>query len=250
VPIRGFDELMFLIGEKLHLPDPISELNKTHDERKGEYQRQLEELKTEFTQPGETNVAEAELKELRSVAAAAVERLRILPEHLTDNPASKNLVFRHPNLLQRQSVVFSYAHNRDKTTVKEKAISFAVKMNEALGPVPPCSPEGRMSSRNKSGIVGIYPKRSLAKRNGLYYFSWAAKWKGCPSRGGISWPCIEHTDNGAYILAALSLEMRTTDRDRVEEEYEKIKGTPKSKEILRSRPKIPIEDFFEEFGAD
>ncbi len=251
VPIRGFDEIMFLLWEKMQLPDPIPELQKTHDERKGEYQRQFEELKTEFKQHGETKIAEAELKELRTVAAAADERLaRVLPEHLTDNVSSKCFVFRHPNLLQRKSVVFSYAHNRDKSAVREKAINFAVKMNEALGPVPPRSPVGRMSSRNKSGIVGIYPKRSLAKRNGVYYYSWAARWKGCPKPGGISWPCIEHTDNGAYILAALTHEMRTVDRDRVIEEFEKIKGTPKSKAILRFRTKIPIEDFFENFGAD
>ena len=34
------------------------------------------------------------------------------------------------------------------------------------------------------------------------------------------------------------------------EEYEKVKGTPKSKAILRSRPKIPIEDFFEDFEVN
>jgi hypothetical protein len=251
VPILGFDELMLQVWQKLQLPDPIPELQMTHDKRRGEYQRQFEELNMKLKQHSKTKIVEAELKEVRAVAAAAVERLASnlqehLPGHLTDNVSSKCFVFRHPNLLQRKSVVFSYAHNRDKLTVREKAINFAVKMNDALGPVPPTSPEGRMSSRNKSGIVGIYPKRSLAKRNGLYYFSWAAKWKGCPSRGGISWPCIEHTDNGAYILAALSLEMRTINRDQVIEEYEKVKGTPKSKAILRSRPKIPIEDFWAE----
>jgi hypothetical protein len=251
IPIFGFNELMFQLWEKLQLPDPIPKLQMTHDKRKGEYQRQFEELKEEFKQHGENKVVEAELKELRAAAAAAVKRLtRNLPEHLTDNPASKNLVFRHPNLLRRKSVVFSYAHNQDKQVVREKAINFAVKMNDALGPIPSTSPEGRMSSRNKSGIVGIFPKRALAKRNGLFYYSWTAKWKGCPFRGGISWPCIEHTDNGAYILAALSLEMRTTNRDRIIEEYEKIKGTPKSKELLRFRPKIPIEDFFEGLEAD
>ena len=251
VPILGFDELMLQIGEKLQLPNLVPELQMTHDKRKGEYQRQFEELHKKLKQHGETKIAEAELKEVRAAAAAAVERLaRTLPEHLTDNVSSKCFVFRHPNLFQRKSVVFSYAHNRDKPTVKEKAINFAVKMNDSLGPIPPRSPEGRMSSRNKSGIVGIYPKRSLAKRNGLYYYSWAAKWKGCPSRGGISWPCIEHTDNGAYVLAALSLEMRTINRDRIIEEYEKVKGTPKSKTILRSRPKIPIEDFFENLGPN
>src|SRR5438046_1380970 len=115
---------------------------------------------------------------------------RELPEHLTDNVASKCFVFRHPNLFRRKSVVFSYAHNQDKERVKEKALGYTLKMNEALGPVPPWSPEGRMSSRNRSGIVRINPGRNIAKRNGLPYYFWSARWKGCPQRGGVPWPCL------------------------------------------------------------
>jgi hypothetical protein len=171
---------------------------------------------------------------------------RELPDHLTDNVSSKCLVFRHPNLFHRKSVVFSYAHNKDKRLIKEKAVAFAVKMNEALGPIPPTSPEGRMSSRNRSRIVGVFPRRTLAKRNGLFYFSWTAKWKGCPHKGGVSWPCISHTDNGAYVLAALTLKMRTINRGQVLEEFEKIKKKAEFKKILRLKPKIPIDKFWPE----
>ena len=66
-------------------------------------------------------------------------------------------------------MVFSYARG-DKQAVREKAITFAVKMNDAL-------------------------------------------------------------PNGAYVLAALTRELKTTNRDRVIEEYEKIKGTPKYQQI-------------------
>ena len=169
---------------------------------------------------------------------------RELPEHLTDNVSSKNFVFRHPNLFRRKSVVFSYAHNQDKETIKRKAVSYTEKMNEVLGPVPHLSPEGRMSSRNTSGIVRVHPRRTRAWRNGLFYYSWGATWKGCPNHGGVPWPCLTHTDNGAYVLAALTLAMRTTSRPRVIEEYQKIKDTPKYKAILRFRPKIPIEGFW------
>lgn len=174
------------------------------------------------------------------------ESKRELPEHLTDNVSSKCFVFRHPNLNHRKSVVFSYAHNQDKQIVKEKAVKFTVKLNEALGPVPQLSPEGRMSSRNTSGIVRVNPRRTIAKRNGLPYYAWNTKWKGCPQSGGVSWPCLKHTDNGAYVLAKLILDLRTTNRDRVIEEFEKIKGTAKHKGILRLRPKIPIEQFWPE----
>ena len=171
---------------------------------------------------------------------------RELPEHLAPNVSSKCFVFRHSKYFNNKSVVFSYARGQDYETVRQKAVAFTNKMNKALGPVLHGSPEGRMSSRNRSGIVRINPIRTRAPRNGLYYYSWNTKWKGCPQHGGVSWPCITHTDNGAYVLAALTLELRTTNRDRVIEEYEKIRGTPKRKKILRLRPQIAIENFWPE----
>lgn len=172
---------------------------------------------------------------------------RELPKYLAENKSSKCFVFRHPNRFQRKPVPFSYARGEDRETVKQKAIDYANKMNQALGPVAlRGSPEGRMSSRNKSGIVRINPKKSVAKRNGLSYYFWVAKWKNCPQPGGISWPCKTHTDDGAYVLAYLSLEMRTVSRERVLEECEQIKGKQKWKEILIHRPNFPIEDFWPE----
>jgi len=169
---------------------------------------------------------------------------RELPEHLAENKPSKCFVFRHVKHNNNRSVVISYARGKDYETVRNKAIAFTNRMNKVLGPVLHGSPEGRMSSRNTSGIVRVNPKRTCAPRNGLYYYFWNAKWKGCPKHGGVPWPCLSHTDDGAYVLAALTLELRTVNRDRVIEEYEKIKGTKKSKEILKLRPSIPIEDFW------
>lgn len=171
-------------------------------------------------------------------------RNRELPKYLTDNVSSKCFVYRHPNLFHWKSVVFSYAHNRDKEVIRAKAIKYAIRMNTVLGPPPPKSTEGRMSSRNRSHIVRVYPKRSLAARNGLYYYSWATRWKGCPRSGGVSWPYLTWGDSGAYVLAALTLEMRTVERFRVIEEFEKIKRTAKYKKILRLKPKISIEKFW------
>jgi tetratricopeptide (TPR) repeat protein len=75
VPILGFDELMLQLWEKLQLPSPIPDLQATHDKRKTEFQKQFEELNKKLKAPGETKAAEAELKEVRTAAAAAVERL-------------------------------------------------------------------------------------------------------------------------------------------------------------------------------
>lgn len=171
---------------------------------------------------------------------------RALPTHLTENTSSKCFVFRHPNLFNHRSVVMSYAHGRDREEVRKKAIAYANRMNEALGPIPPKSVEGRMSSRNSSGIVRVNPKKTIAKRNGLPYYSWSTRWKGCPQHGGVAWPCLTHTDNGAYVLAALTLELRSTSRSLVLEKFAKVKGTPKYKAILKLRPKLPIEKFWPE----
>lgn len=169
---------------------------------------------------------------------------RDLPEHLTDNISSKCFVFRHPNLFRRKSIVFSYAHGRDYKTVRQNAVDYANRLNEALGPIPQLSPEGRMSTRNTSGIVRVHPRRTRAPRNDLFYYAWNTKWKGCPQTGGVSWPCLTHTDEGAYVLAALTLELRTVSRERVIEEFQQIKKTSKYREILALRPKIAIEDYW------
>jgi hypothetical protein len=170
------------------------------------------------------------------------ESKRELPDHLTENIPSKCFVFRHPNLSNRKTVPFSYTRGGDREAAKAKAIAFAMKMNVALGPVPPKSVEGRMSSRNNSGIVRVNAKRDL--KRGRFYYCWNVRWKGCPQPGGVSWPCLTHTDDGAYVLAALTLKMRTISRPRVIEEYERIRGTPKAKEILLLRPKVPIEELW------
>jgi Tfp pilus assembly protein PilF len=75
VPILGFDELMLQLWDKLQLPSPIPDLQKTHDKRVLDFQRQFEDLNKKLKQPGASRAAEAELKEVRAAASAAVERL-------------------------------------------------------------------------------------------------------------------------------------------------------------------------------
>jgi tetratricopeptide (TPR) repeat protein len=75
VPILGFDELMLQLWQKLNLSSPLTALQATHDKRKQDFQKQFEELNKKLQQRGNTQVAEADLKEVRVAAAAAVERL-------------------------------------------------------------------------------------------------------------------------------------------------------------------------------
>ncbi len=181
-------------------------------------------------------------KNSRTKGSSMKEAQRTLPEHLTENVPSKCFVFRRQDFFNGKSVLFSYAHGKDRATARIKGVAYTNRMNKALGPAPRRSPEGRMSSRNRSGIVRVNPKRTFPR--GQPYYFWVARWKGCPKHGGIPWPCLTWGDNGAYVMAALSLKMRTVERSRVIEEFEKIKGTPKYREFLRPRPKIPIEKFW------
>jgi tetratricopeptide (TPR) repeat protein len=75
VPIFGFDELMLQLWGKLTLDDPRPELQRTHEKRVVEWQRQFEELNKKIKEPGISPAAEKELKPVREAAAAAVERL-------------------------------------------------------------------------------------------------------------------------------------------------------------------------------
>ncbi len=47
----------------------------THDKRKAEFQKQFEDLNKKLKQPAENKASEAELKQVRTAAAAALERL-------------------------------------------------------------------------------------------------------------------------------------------------------------------------------
>src|ERR1019366_5591165 len=131
------------------------------------------------------------------------ETQRDLPEHLAENIPSKCFVFRRRDFQNNKAVPFSYAHGKDREEVRRKAIAYTNRMNKALGPSPSSSPEGRMSSRNKSGTVCVNPKRTTP--HGQPYYFWVAKWKGCPKHGGLPWPCLTWSDDGAYVLAALTL---------------------------------------------
>jgi hypothetical protein len=164
---------------------------------------------------------------------------RNLPLHLTENTESKCFVFRHQEYKNRKSVVFSYARGKDRVELRNKAIRFTEKMNRKLPNPKPTSVEGRMSSRNTSGEVGVNPAHhTIRKPSGLEYtyFSWRADWVGCPNSGGVAWPCKKHGCSDAYVLAVLTRRMKSTDRLRILEELDNIRGSNHYRSILRQKP--------------
>ena len=75
VPIAGFDELMLQLQEKLQLTSLLPQLQRAHEERVTDYQKQFEKLTTALRKPAENPAAESVRAPARKAAEAAVERL-------------------------------------------------------------------------------------------------------------------------------------------------------------------------------
>ncbi|MBU6198517.1 MAG: hypothetical protein KGI64_08195 [Xanthomonadaceae bacterium] len=92
-----------------------------------------------------------------------------------------------------------------------------------------------MTKRNSSGLVGVHIKRSA--RRGSDHYAWHAFWPGKP--GGISWAVLKYGDAQAFVYAAISRQLETVDRGRVEQEFRRIKGTAGYRKLLAQKAATP-----------
>ena len=109
-------------------------------------------------------------------------------------------------------------------------------LNKTLPTLPPkLISKDRMTSRNHSGVVGVYRSSGIVrKRNGNMYECprWIARWPGCKYRGGLSWSVKQFEEEGAFVLAALSRRRETINRDTILTEFESIAGTKQFKDVV------------------
>lgn len=102
--------------------------------------------------------------------------------------------------------------------------------------LPPEIPrEGRMTKRNRSGVVGVYRSKGIVKRpNGKVYSCprWVARWPKCALSGGLSWSVLQFDEDGAFALAVIGLRMKSVNRDEVLAHFESIIESPEFDEIL------------------
>jgi len=109
-------------------------------------------------------------------------------------------------------------------------------IDEILPKLPPkIRSKGLMTRRNHSGVVGVHWSPGIVrKRNGNVYECprWIGRWVGCPYNGGISWMERQFEHEGAFVLAVLSRQLETVNRDKILTEFDSIHGTKKYKEIV------------------
>ena len=109
------------------------------------------------------------------------------------------------------------------------------KMKRELPPPKPA--KGRMSKRNKSGVVGV--RAFVDKSKGNHYCRWYAKWPGCPNTGGVSFSADILGDDDAFICAYLARTHETVDREWVLKKLNSFRKTKKCKALL----KLKVEEF-------
>jgi hypothetical protein len=96
---------------------------------------------------------------------------------------------------------------------------------------------GRMTKRNSSGVVGIWPRITnfKSKKADIDYCRWYARWPGCPIKGGISFSAEMHGDDEAFAMAYLAREHETVDRDWIMKRFKRFKTTKKYKELIAQK---------------
>jgi len=144
--------------------------------------------------------------------------------------------------IMRDTIMYqkSFSINRFETwEAAEKEGRKWIRKQKKILPPSRMNEEGRMTSNNRSGVVGIYIAKTVRKKpNGkkYEYWKWIARWPDCPVKGGVSWTINEKTsDDDAFALAFLTREMRTADKDAVFSKFKRIRGRKSHLEIMEKK---------------
>ncbi len=124
---------------------------------------------------------------------------------------------------------FGLAKYKTQAAAKKAATAWVNVLRSSLPPSTP--PRNRMTKRNSSGLVGVHIKRSA--RRGSDHYAWHAFWPG--NQSGITWAVLKYGDERAFVCAAISRQLETADRSRVEQEYGRIKGTAGYRKLLAQK---------------
>jgi hypothetical protein len=154
--------------------------------------------------------------------------------NISYNIASKCFTARIMRDGELHSENFSLAKCKSKGAAKKAATAWVNTLKSSLP--PPMTSKNRKTRRNSSGVVGVHIKRSA--RRGMYHYAWHAFWPGRP--GGVCRGILKYGNERAFVCAAISRQLETVDRNRVEQEYLRIKRTPEYRGILRRKQSTPL----------
>ena len=155
--------------------------------------------------------------------------------HLTKNKASKCIMARITRRGELYQENFSLRKYRTWREAEKAATKWIRKMLRELPPID--SGKGRMTKRNSSGVVGVWPVLDTHYRgeNRYEYARWCARWPNCPTKGGIRWSVNEFGDNDAFVLAVLSRENESVDREWLVKKLGRIRKTAKYRQLLKNK---------------
>jgi len=154
-----------------------------------------------------------------------------LPLGLVDNVAERQFVYRRNKGDKRVYQGFSYRGDKQRESVRRKAIAFAHKTNKQLGPVAR-TPVGKMTVRNSSGVVGVAISKNCVK--GVEYWSWVARWPEQPS--GVRFSIDRHGgEDQSFLYACIARELRVTDREEIKKIYKRWLKDGTAKKYLKKK---------------
>ncbi len=153
----------------------------------------------------------------------------------TKNKASKCVMARIMRQGEGHQKNFGLREFKTWKAAEVAAQKWIKKMKKELP--PEAERLGRMTKRNKSGIVGIWPRISSfkSKHADVDYCRWYARWPGCPLKGGVSFSAEIFGDDQAFALAYLARDNQSADRDWLEKKLKTFVKTKKYKEIIAKK---------------
>ena len=144
--------------------------------------------------------------------------------HTTRNKSSKCVTARIMRQGEKYSKNFTLRQYKTWKAAEAAAKKWVAEMLKKLP--PPADRAGRMSVRNSSGVVGVWPSIDRRKSGNRYleYCRWGARWPGCEFKGGIRFSVSQYGDDDAFVLACLAVEHKSVDREFLLKKLKQIKG--------------------------
>ena len=159
----------------------------------------------------------------------------------TKNRASKCVMARIMRQGEAHQKNFGLREYRTWKAAEDAAQKWIRKMKRELP--DEAERRGRMTKRNSSGVVGVWPRITnfKSKNADIDYCRWYARWPGCPLKGGVSFSAEIHGDDEAFAMAYLARENETVDREWIENRFKQFKKTKKYKEIIAQKQLVFVD---------